>query len=229
LKCKSSWSGCDSHDALLDSTTERLLDRMARTTLLIATLNPGKVREIRHFLATLPFEVTGLESIASVPPCIEDGKTFEANAIKKALYYSQFTQTITMADDSGLVVDALHGEPGLHSARYLGQAASDPERCQSILARMEDVSEPLRSARFVCSIALAKDQRMLATFSGVVEGVINHAPRGQNGFGYDPIFFIPELGKTMAELEADEKLEISHRGRALRQLAAGLKQLRMGE
>jgi XTP/dITP diphosphohydrolase len=193
--------------------------------LLVATLNPGKVREIQQFMTGLSLEVLGLDSLPKVDPCIEDGMTFEANATIKAVYYSQFTPTLTMADDSGLVVDALGGEPGVHSARYLTCSATDEERYRAILEHLHQMPELQRTARFICCIALASQKRLLATFHGTVEGLINHAPRGQNGFGYDPIFLIPDLGKTMAELEPAEKLSISHRGRALRKMAEGLLKL----
>jgi XTP/dITP diphosphohydrolase len=196
---------------------------MQNIHLLVATLNPGKVREIRQFLDTLPLEVVGLDSLPRMAPCLEDGSTFEANARKKAIYYSSSADALTMADDSGLAVDALEGEPGIFSARYLSETASDEERYRSILEQMKNVPMAQRAARFVCCVAVARHGEVLGVFHGSVEGRIGDEPKGSNGFGYDPIFVVPELGKTMAELNPAEKQEISHRGRALRQLAAWLK------
>ncbi len=193
--------------------------------LLVATLNPGKIREFRDFLRDLPLEVLSLDSLPSIESCREDGDTFEKNACKKAAYYSRHSQAYTIADDSGLVVDALGGEPGVHSARYLGNGATDEQRYLSILERLQPVPDSRRSARFVCCIALARSGEILQTFDGIVEGKIAHDARGTNGFGYDPIFFVPDFGGTMAELHAAEKLRISHRGRALRLLAEYLRSL----
>jgi XTP/dITP diphosphohydrolase len=186
--------------------------------LLVATLNPGKVKEFHDFLGDLPLEVLGLASLPSIESCQEDGETFEQNACKKALHYSRHTPAFTIADDSGLVVDALGGEPGVYSARYLGKDSTDEQRYLSILKRSQPVPEPLRSARFVCCIALAREGEILQTFPGEVEGRIALQAQGSNGFGYDPIFYLPDLGKTMAELNPEEKLRISHRGKALREL-----------
>ncbi len=184
--------------------------------LLVASLNPGKIREFHDFLGDLPVEVLGLRSFPGHTECVEDGKTFEENARKKAAHYSRLTHVLTLADDSGLVVDALNGEPGIYSARYLGEKATDRERYLSILDRLKSVPEAGRTARFECCIALARQGEVLQTFNGVVEGRIGWEARGENGFGYDPIFLVPEMGKTMAELNPAEKLQISHRGRALR-------------
>lgn len=198
---------------------------MPSVQLLVATLNPGKVREFQDFLQDLPLEVLSLDSLSSIESCPEDGDTFEKNACKKAAYYSRHSQAFTLADDSGLVVDALGGEPGVHSARYLGNGATDEQRYLSILERLQTVSDSRRSARFVCCIALARSGKILRTFDGTVEGKIAREGRGTNGFGYDPIFFVPDFGRTMAELQAGEKVQISHRGRALRLLADYLRSL----
>jgi len=195
--------------------------------LLIATLNAGKIREIKTYLASLSFDVVGLESLPSVALSPETGSTFEENARQKAAYYSRRTDHLTLADDSGVEVDALHREPGVHSARFLGIQASDEERCREILRRMQSVPALLRSARFVCMLALAKNGKVLQTFEGRVEGRIATESSGKGGFGYDPIFLLPELGKTMAELSPEEKNRCSHRGKALSQLQSFLSQYQM--
>jgi XTP/dITP diphosphohydrolase len=191
----------------------------ALDTLLVATLNPGKLREFRDYLTGLPFEVTGLHSLPPASPSPEDGATFDQNARQKASYYSRLFPGLTLADDSGIVVDALDGEPGVYSARYVSPSATDEERCLEVLRRLRNVAEPKRSARFVCCLALARQGEVIETFDGTVEGQITHELRGSNGFGYDPIFLLPRLNRTMAELSASEKLEVSHRGQALRKLS----------
>ncbi len=191
--------------------------------LLIATFNRGKLREFHDYLAGLPFEVTGLQSLPGISPSAEDGDTFELNARQKAGYYSRFFPGLTLADDSGLVVDALGGEPGVHSARYVSPSASDEERCREILTRLQNVAKPDRAARFVCCLALARKGGVIRIFEGTVEGEIAREPRGNNGFGYDPIFLVPRLGRTMAELSAAEKLKVSHRGEALRKMSEYLR------
>ena len=192
-------------------------------TLLVATFNSGKLREFQEYLAGLPFEVTGLGSLSDVSPSPEDGETFEQNARQKASYYSRLFRGLTLADDSGLIVDGLGGAPGIHSARYLGVSATDEERCREILKGLEKVARPYRTARFVCCLALARQGTVIQTFEGTVEGEIAHEPRGSNGFGYDPIFLLPELNRTMAELSGSEKLAISHRGHALRKMSEYLR------
>ena len=192
-------------------------------SLLIATFNPGKLREFHDYLAGLPFDVIGLNGLPEVSPSPEDGNTFEQNAQQKARYYSRFFLGLTLADDSGLVVDALGGEPGIYSARYLSPSATDEQRCREILARLQNVAEPGRTARFVCSLALACQGEVIQTFEGTVEGEIAREPRGNNGFGYDPIFLLPQLERTMAELSGSEKLAISHRGQALRKMSEYLR------
>lgn len=192
-------------------------------TLLVATLNPGKLREFRDYLRELPFDVTGLHSLPEASPSPEDGETFEQNARQKASYYSRLFPGLTLADDSGIVVDALGGEPGVYSARYVSPSATDEQRCEEILRRMRDVAKPERSARFVCCLALACHSEVIQTFDGTIEGEIAYEPRGSNGFGYDPIFLLPGLNRTMAELSPTEKLEVSHRGRALRKMSEYLR------
>jgi XTP/dITP diphosphohydrolase len=190
--------------------------------LLVATFNSGKIREIEPFLADLGFQVAGLDSLPEAERSREDGSTFEANARQKAMHYSQFSEWLTLADDSGLKVDALDGQPGVQSARFLGETATDAERCREILARLESFPEERRRAHFVCWLALARRGQILGVFEGRVEGLIAREVRGENGFGYDPIFWVPSLGRTMAELTLAEKRAISHRGEALGKLAAFL-------
>jgi len=186
--------------------------------LLVATFNPGKLREFHDYLPGLPLEVLGLNSLPDVSPSPEDGHTFEQNAQQKAKHYSRHFPGLTLADDSGLVVDALGGEPGIYSARYVSPSATDAQRCLEILAQLQNVAGPGRTARFVCSLALARQSELIQTFEGTVEGEIAREPRGCNGFGYDPIFLLPKLNRTMAELSAADKLAVSHRGQALRKL-----------
>jgi XTP/dITP diphosphohydrolase len=192
-------------------------------SLLVATFNPGKLREFHDYLAGLPFEVIGLQRLPDVSPSPEDGDTFERNARQKATYYSGFFPGLTLADDSGLVVDALGGEPGVYSARYVSPSATDEQRCSEILVRLQNVPQARRTARFVCSLALARRGNVICTFEGTVEGEIAREARGDNGFGYDPIFRLPKLNRTMAELSAAEKLEVSHRGQALRRMSEYLR------
>ena len=191
--------------------------------LLAATFNPGKLREIQTFLQSLPCHVVGLEQLPDVPRCQEDGDSFEANARQKALYYSQFSEWLTLADDSGLEVDALEGLPGVHSARFVSESASDEDRYKEILRRMIEVPNSRRTARFVCFLVLARQREVLAVFNGVLKGCITREPRGSHGFGYDPIFCVPGLDRTVAELSNEEKQEISHRGQALRAMVGYLR------
>jgi len=192
-------------------------------SLLVATFNSGKLREFHDYLAGLPFEVIGLQSLPDVSPSPEDGDTFERNAQQKASYYSGCFPGLTLADDSGLVVDALGGEPGIYSARYVSPSATDEQRCSEILVRLQNVAEPGRTARFVCCLALARQGSVICTFEGTVEGEIGFDLRGDNGFGYDPIFRLPKLNRTLAELSPAEKLEVSHRGQALRKMSEYLR------
>lgn len=192
-------------------------------TIVVATGNPGKVREIAAVLAPAGHEVLGLEALPDGIPVEETGTTFEANARLKAEAYSLRTPHLVLADDSGLEVDALEGRPGVYSARYGSLTLSDPARCRAILKALVDVPDEGRTARFRCVIAVARAGRTLGTYEGAVEGTILRAPRGENGFGYDPIFFHPPSGRGFAELSREEKDAVSHRGIALRRfLSAGV-------
>jgi len=182
--------------------------------LLIATRNPGKVREYAQLMAGLDFEICGLADVGIDEQVDETGQTFEENARLKAQVYCQASGLLTLADDSGLEVEALNGAPGVHSARYAGPDASDAERYCKLLAALRDVPWEKRAARFRCVIALAWPAGRIETFQGHCDGVIAFEPKGTHGFGFDPIFYIPELGCTMAELPEEQKNQISHRARA---------------
>jgi len=182
--------------------------------LIIATTNAGKVIEIRSGLGELPGWV--LEPLPPDTPSIEEtGTTFIDNAILKAEYYSRLTNDLTLADDSGLCVAALEGRPGVHSARY---APDPPARIRRILSEMQPVSEGKRQASFYCALALAEKGRIIWTVQGEVHGVIARRPSGTSGFGYDPVFLLPELNSTMADLSTEDKNRLSARGKALLRL-----------
>lgn len=185
-----------------------------------ATTNPGKLREFRLALEG-SFDVEPVPDLKSIPPCEETGVTFEENAVQKALNYSQHCDGLLFVDDSGLAVDALAGAPGVYSARYAGEGATDQANNQLLLERMQGVSD--RTARFVCVVALAKAGQLIDTFRGEVEGQLTDAPRGPNGFGYDPLFFYPPFGCTFGEAPLERKMEVSHRAKALHALRAYLK------
>jgi XTP/dITP diphosphohydrolase len=189
-------------------------------SILIATTNKGKVSEIASLLEGLEgldCRVIGLEDLAQVPPPVEEtGTTFAENAILKADYYHAATGLLTLADDSGLEVDALGGRPGVYSARYGGESSSSARQIALLLEEIKGTPEEKRTARFVCVVALAGDSGIRQTFEGRCEGEIAIEPRGAGGFGYDPIFIDTELGRTFAELSPEEKSSRSHRGKALR-------------
>jgi XTP/dITP diphosphohydrolase len=185
--------------------------------LLLATNNKGKVREYKHMLKDLPFELVLPAELGIKTEVDEMGGSLEENARLKATSLARESQLLTLADDSGLEVDVLGGEPGRLSARYAGEGASDRDRVNYLLSRLKDVPEEKRSARFRCVIAIATPGGEVELCSGECPGFITLEPRGEEGFGYDPIFYLPELGKTMAELTLEEKNRVSHRGRAARQ------------
>lgn len=191
------------------------------TTVLIATSNPGKLRDFAAAAAEHGIAVAGLPQFASLPQVAEDQATFEANARKKAEHYSRHAPGETiLADDSGLEVEALNGAPGVLSARYAARSAeenaSDAANNAKLLTELQSVPENRRQARFVCVIVAARGGKALATFRGEARGTILRQPRGSGGFGYDPLFFFAELGKTFAQLSAEEKAGVSHRGQAFR-------------
>jgi len=194
--------------------------------LLLATNNPGKVAEYRHLLAELPMDlVTPTQARIEGEP-EETGATFEENALLKARYYSERSGLLTLADDSGLEVDALNGGPGVYSARYGGPGISDSDRVNKLLKALEGVPWERRTARFRCVITIVWPSGVSELFEGRCDGKIAQAASGSGGFGYDPIFYIPMLRKTMAELTAEEKNRISHRGRAARKVLKAFKERR---
>jgi len=196
-----------------------------QAAILVATTNQGKLREVRAVLAGLPVCITTLEDHAGLPEPVEDAETFEGNARRKALHYARLTDGWTLADDSGLEVDALGGEPGVRSARYAGPACNDAANNARLVRELADVSQEKRTARFRCVIALASPEVVLATASGVVEGMIIDDARGSDGFGYDPHFFVPEYGMTTAQMPPEQKNRISHRGKALRAIRPEIERL----
>ncbi len=196
--------------------------------LLIATTNPGKLREVRAMLEGLPVNVVTLDDYPDVPVPIEDQDTFEANARLKALHYARLTECLTLADDSGLEVDALGGAPGVHSARYAGEACDQAANNAKLVAALSGVEPQRRTARFCCAMALARGEQILATAEGKIEGVIVDEPRGRNGFGYDPHFLVPDCGMTAAEMPSEQKNRISHRGRTLTAIRPAIERIVSG-
>ena len=186
--------------------------------LQVATSNPGKLREYRALAGENPLEIETLPRLAELPAFAEDAPTFAENSVGKALHYSRFSDQLLIADDSGLVVPSLGGVPGVHSARYAGPNASDADRVRKLLSELSGKTGEERRARFVCVLTLAQRGRALAVFSDSVEGDIAEAPHGTAGFGYDPVFYFPVLGRTYAEIAREQKNEYSHRGRAFRKL-----------
>ncbi|EAX47764.1 non-canonical purine NTP pyrophosphatase, rdgB/HAM1 family [Thermosinus carboxydivorans Nor1] len=190
--------------------------------IVVATRNAGKVAEITAALADLPVTLRSLRDFGAVPDAVEDGDTFEANAVLKAKHYARYTGMACLADDSGLEVDALGGAPGVFSARYAGEGAGDAANNAKLLRELAGVPAHRRSARFRCVLAFLDEDGTLLVTEGTCEGIILEQPRGTGGFGYDPLLYLPELGKTVAELTIAEKNAVSHRGKALRQMAAML-------
>jgi XTP/dITP diphosphohydrolase len=186
--------------------------------LLLASSNPGKLREYRELAGESGIELAGLANLAEIEEFEETAPTFAENAAGKAQYYSRFIGACVLADDSGLLVPALGGAPGVLSARYAGVNATDEDRINKLLREMKNKKGDERRAKFVCVTALAKQGRLLAVTSDFAQGVLTEAPRGANGFGYDPIFLFPELGRTYAELPNREKNLYSHRGKAFRSM-----------
>jgi len=203
--------------------------------LFCATGNSGKLREFRMAAgpvggspagpvgdsAAVRFEIELLPRFREIPPCTEDGPTFEENAIRKARHYGPHAAGLLFADDSGLEVDALAGAPGVYSARFAGPNATDEANNRLLLERLQGVSD--RAARFVCAIALVEGERLLGVFRGAVEGRITDEPRGSGGFGYDPLFYYPPFGCTFGEAPAERKFAVSHRGQALRAMLEWLR------
>lgn len=184
--------------------------------VIFATGNEGKMKEIREILGDLDIELLSLKDAGITADIEENGSTFEENAIIKAKAISQLTGEIVLADDSGLEIDYLNKEPGIYSARYMGEDTSYHIKNSNLIQRLEGVPDQQRSARFVCAIAAAFPDGTVKTVRASMEGRIGHEEKGENGFGYDPIFYLPEYGCSSAEISMEEKNKISHRGKALR-------------
>jgi XTP/dITP diphosphohydrolase len=205
---------------------------LSKTKLYLASSNPGKLGEFRALAATVApgvpigdgarVEIDLLPGFDSLPSFEEDAPTFAENAVGKALHYSRLGGALVIADDSGLVVPALGGEPGVRSARYAGANATNAERIAKLLGELRRKKGAERAAYFVCALALAERGRALAIVTARVDGEILESPRGSGGFGYDPVFYFPALGRTFAELLPEEKNRISHRGKAFRRMLASL-------
>ena len=191
---------------------------MEKIEVVIATRNSGKLREIQAILSPLGLKILSLRDFPEVPEIIEDGQTFEENAVKKAAAVSRQTGRVAIADDSGLAVDALQGRPGVFSSRYAGEKATDAERYQKLLKEMTGTPQGKRGAAFICAMAVASPKGKVEVVEGECRGEIAFAPKGSHGFGYDPVFYLPEWGKTMAELDPEVKNRISHRAQALEKL-----------
>jgi XTP/dITP diphosphohydrolase len=198
------------------------------TRLLVATTNPDKLREIRAILGHLPVEILTLKDLGPVPEPEETGTTFMENARIKARYYDrcldrdQGARPYTVAEDSGLVIDALEGAPGVYSARFVRPDASYPERFAEIDRRLADVPAAKRRARFICALTVVRNGQIVFETTGCVEGEVAESPKGTGGFGYDPIFYYPPFGRTLGEVTDDEKRRVAHRGEAFRRLAMWL-------
>ncbi len=193
--------------------------------ILFATGNNGKMKEIKRILEDLGMEICSMKEAGIFIDIEENGTTYEENALIKARAVAACTDKIVLADDSGLEIDYLDREPGVHSARYMGEDTSYTIKNANLISRLEGVPEEQRTARFVCAIAAVLPDGRELTTRATVEGRIGYEEKGQGGFGYDPIFYIPELGKTTAELTEDEKNEVSHRGKALRLMKEALRKL----
>jgi XTP/dITP diphosphohydrolase len=200
--------------------------------ILVATTNQGKFAELKAMFGVLKADIEwlSLKNFPNTPEITEDGETFAENARKKALGYARATGVLTIADDSGLVIDALGGEPGVRSARFSGEKEAersllDHKNMDKVLGMLDGVPKEKRTCRFVCNLCLASNEEVLIETQGYLEGYITEEKKGDNGFGYDPIFFVPGLDKTVAQMKAEEKNAISHRGNAIRQLKPKLMEI----
>lgn len=188
---------------------------MMKRKIIFATSNEGKMKEVRSILEDLGMEVLSMKEAGIQADVVEDGTTFEENAVIKAVEIQKICGEIVLADDSGLEVDYLNKEPGIYSARYMGEETSYRIKNKSLIDRLEGVEDEKRTARFVCAIAAAFPDGSVEVTRGTIEGRIGYEEKGENGFGYDPIFYVPEYGCTTAELSPEQKNEVSHRGKAL--------------
>ncbi|MCH5255468.1 MAG: XTP/dITP diphosphatase [Lachnospiraceae bacterium] len=196
-----------------------------KKTIVFATGNQGKMREIRQILAGMDVDILSMKEAGISMDIVEDGTTFEENAVIKAKAVASATKHIVLADDSGLEIDYLNKEPGIYSARYMGEDTSYDIKNANLIERLSGVEDEKRTARFVCAIAAVLPDGQILTVQGVIEGRIAYEPKGSNGFGFDPIFYLPEYGCTSAELSEEDKNAISHRGRALRAMKEKLKEV----
>ena len=204
--------------------------RNEKTILILATTNSGKIREITPMLSDIPLIICSLTQLSGKPePFTETGKTFEENAVAKAVYYSKFSDELVLAEDSGIEVDALDGRPGIYSARYAGKNATDEQNNLKLLRELESAPSEKRNCRYHTVCALAKHGKIFKITSGSVNGKVSLKPAGRGGFGYDPIFFVPEYNKTMAELGSEVKNSISHRYHAVKLMNTKLKKLLASE
>lgn len=199
-----------------------MLNDTSKKTLLIATRNKGKAKEFEYLFSQNGFQVKTLLDYPEIPDVEETGNTFDENAILKAETIAEHFGTFVLADDSGLMVDALHGQPGIYSARYAGEEKNDAKNNAKLLNELYDISDAKRTAKFHCSLALAKPGKKTLIVTGQVKGRIAGVPQGDNGFGYDPLFFLPELDRTMAQLSKEDKNQISHRAKAINELEKAL-------
>lgn len=201
------------------ASPDKSIDESAGSArVLLASSNEGKLREYQELAKNSAVELALISNFASLPLFEESAPTFAENAAGKALHFSAFASGLLLADDSGLVVPALNGAPGVYSARYAGPHATSEDRVRKLLHEMDKFGDDQRLARFVCVIALARRGRVVAVVSDFAEGLITSEPVGKAGFGYDPVFFVPELGRTFGEASAEEKNRYSHRGRAFRKV-----------
>ncbi|HOV87570.1 MAG TPA: XTP/dITP diphosphatase [Syntrophobacteraceae bacterium] len=189
---------------------------IGKNVIVVATRNRGKSKEIRSFLEAFPVEILDLNDFGPIPEVTEDGETFEENAYKKAAFTAKVLGLPALADDSGLEVEALGGAPGVHSARYAGPGADDESNNRKLLLNMREIRE--RSARFCCVLSLAVPTGPALTYTATCDGIILEEPRGSSGFGYDPLFYYPPMGKSFGEMTLEEKSRVSHRGKALTEL-----------
>lgn len=189
---------------------------MLKLVMVLATKNQGKVKEFQEMLQGYPIDIRSLSDFGPIPEVEEDGETFDDNAYKKAVFTAKVLGLPAISDDSGLVVEALDGEPGVRSARYAGDKANDHDNIKKLLKELQGVEN--RRAAFHCVVSIAVPSGPALTYEGTCQGVITDAPAGDGGFGYDPVFFCPELGKTFAEASSEEKNRVSHRGKALAEI-----------
>jgi len=185
--------------------------------IVLATRNKGKTREIKALLKEFPIDIKNLDDFGPIPDVIEDGKTFDDNAYKKAAFTAKILGYPAMADDSGLCVEALDGAPGVYSARYAGENATDADNVKKMLTDLDGIEN--RNAAFQCVISIAVPTGAALTYEGECKGILTKEPMGDNGFGYDPLFFYPDFNKTFAQLTIEEKGKVSHRGKALKEIA----------